>query len=136
MAWDTHREGRRYYTRSRRVNGRVVREYVGGGDIGELAAAADALRRARRRAQKDQLRAERARWRAADQLLLELSESVGLLARAALLAAGYHQHARGAWRRKRHGRQDECHPAPEGPGPIGTDADGRHPEGGPANPEP
>jgi hypothetical protein len=136
MAWDTHRGGRQYYTRSRRVNGRVVREYVGGGDIGEVAAAADAMRRAQRRAQKDQLRAERARWRAADQLLLELSESVGLLARAALLAAGYYQHSRGAWRRKRHGRQDEGHPAPEGPVPIGSGTAGECPAGGPANPEP
>ena len=109
MAWEA-RGGRRYYTRSRRVNGRVVREYVGTGAVAELAAAADALRRADRRAAAEARRAEQARWREALAPLLELSRVADLLARAALLAAGYRQHARSSWRMRRHVHHDDSAP--------------------------
>src|SRR6266508_5922658 len=101
MGWEV-RGGRRYYTRSRKVNGRVVREYIGAGPVAELAAAADALRRADRRADAEARRAAQARWQAALTPSLELSRTIDLLTRATLLAAGYRQHARSSWRRKRH----------------------------------
>jgi hypothetical protein len=105
MSWES-REGREYYTRSRRVGGRIRRQYVGRGELAELAAAADASRRAQSRRQAEEQRAARARWQAAEQLLRQLDAGVELLAHAALLAAGYRQHARGAWRR-RHVQNDE-----------------------------
>src|SRR5829696_2006524 len=40
--WEKRERGDLYYTRSCKVSGRVVREYVGGGALGELAALMDA----------------------------------------------------------------------------------------------
>ena len=105
MGWESRGSCRgRYYTRSKRANGRVVREYVGaaGDPLVELVAAADALRRGDRRAAAEARRAEEASWQAALAPLLELSQVADLLARAALLAAGYHRHSRSSWRKKRY----------------------------------
>ena len=100
MGWEPRGNGL-YYFRYRKVDGRVVREYVGAGAVAEIAAAADALRRADRRAVMEARRAEEANWQAALAPLLELSRVADLMARAALLAGGYHRHAR-TWRKKRY----------------------------------
>jgi hypothetical protein len=109
MGWEARGNGL-YYFRYRKLAGRVTREYVGAGPIGELAAAADFLRRAARRSAAEALRAERDRWREAAAPLLELSRAADLLARAALLAAGYRQHARSSWRMRRHVHHDDSAP--------------------------
>jgi hypothetical protein len=92
MGWE-----RGYYYRVRKINGRVVREYVGAGLAGELAANEQAERDRRRAA----ARTERADLDRLAVELDELSALADLLARAALLAAGYHQHERGQWRKRR-----------------------------------
>ena len=102
--------GRLYYVRYRKVNGRVTRRYIGTGPVAELAAAADALRRADRQAAADALRAEQVRWAEAAAPLKELSCAADLLTRAALLAAGYHRHSRSTWRRRRHVHDDDNAP--------------------------
>ena len=99
MGWEV-RGARRYYTRTRRAGGRLVREYVGTGPVAEMAAAADAVRQAQRRAEAEARRAERARWETALAPLEELCLASDLLVRASLTAAGYHQHDRGEWRRR------------------------------------
>src|SRR5271166_6652548 len=101
MGWNTE-NGRRYYTRSRCVNGRVVREYLGGGVIGELAAQLDAQRRAERRAAAETVKAGQAHWRAALAPSDAMCKGADLLFRLALMTAGYHQHDRGHWRKRRH----------------------------------
>jgi hypothetical protein len=97
MGW----ERGRYYTRSRKVNGRVVREYVGSGDLAELAAEWDAVERSRRDIERAAQRAKRDELQALDGPLDELNDVADLLARAALTAAGFHQHKRGEWRKRR-----------------------------------
>lgn len=101
MGWESRNGRGRYYTRSRTVNGRVVREYVGTGPHAELAAAADERRRADRAARRAERKAEQGDWEAAEAPLRCLAQVVDLLARAHLALAGYHRHDRGEWRRKR-----------------------------------
>ena len=101
MAWETRKRGGRYYTRSRKIGGRVIREYVGAGLRGELAAAADAQARAERETEMAARQAEQERMEAAIAPLEEFYDSVETLTRASLLLAGYHQHHRGEWRRRR-----------------------------------
>jgi hypothetical protein len=91
-----------YYYRSKRVNGKVVRQYIGKGAVGELAAATADLRRLERTIEAIELNAEVDRLQQADVPLGELCESTDMLARAVLILAGYHRHDRGEWR-KRHG---------------------------------
>jgi hypothetical protein len=101
MPWREVRGGR-YYYRCRRVGGRPVQLHLGRGAAAELAAAADALRRVERAVERDERKAEQARWESALAPLLELCRAADLLARATLMLAGYRPHARSSWRRKRH----------------------------------
>jgi hypothetical protein len=105
MGWENRRGQGRYYTRSRKVNGRIIREYVGTGLIGELAAQQDAKERQQRLAERERLQHEATRWASATAPLRELSQLLDGLTAATLIAAGYHQHHRGAWRKRRHGTQ-------------------------------
>ena len=101
MGWETRQRGDRYYTRSRRVNGRVVREYVGTGLAAELAAAEDATRRRQRAAEVAALRAAHAQIEAPAAALGEFDTLLDGLVAALLVGAGYHRHHRGEWRRRR-----------------------------------
>src|SRR4051812_23701473 len=103
MAWEHPRRGRPYYTRSRKVAGRVVREYVGGGVLGELAARYDAAIRADRAAKNRAWSATAVRFAELDADIALIDEAVRAVVVSELEAAGYHQHGRGEWRRRRHG---------------------------------
>jgi hypothetical protein len=100
MSWQ-HRGGKRYYYRNEWKNGRSVRTYLGTGDAGELAATADAFRRVQREIAARNWQREQERRAAAEALLADLCEQSDRLVRATLIAAGFHQHARGVWRLKR-----------------------------------
>jgi hypothetical protein len=101
MGWE--RQGR-YYYRSRKVGGRVVRQYFGAGRGAELVAQMDALEREEREATRAARRAERAELEALEGALERMCQQAELLARAALVAAGFRQHKRGEWRKKRGNR--------------------------------
>ncbi len=94
------RGGHQYYYRKRRVNGRVVSEYVGKGELAALLAKLDNQeRRARERKRKADAR-QRAEDAAIDKRLAELEHSIRTITGAVLIAEGYHMH-KGQWRRKR-----------------------------------
>jgi hypothetical protein len=100
VAWERRERGGRYYTRSRREGGRVVREYVGGGLAGELAAEEDRIRRELAEKQREREKEEMERLKALAAPVLEVSEAAEILAHAHLIAAGYHRH-KGEYRRAR-----------------------------------
>jgi hypothetical protein len=98
MAWVT-RGRRRYYYQPVR-EGKLVRQvYYGSGPMAELAAEADELRRAERRAKAFAWQEEEGQRQAADRSSQQVEGLTDLLMRAALVAAGFHRHDRGAWRR-------------------------------------
>lgn len=94
MPWD-----RGYYYRAQRINGRPTRVYVGGGRLGQMAAAQDAAERARRADQADALRRQRAADRAANRDIDAEYRRLRTWTAALLTAAGYYQHHRGEWRK-------------------------------------
>jgi hypothetical protein len=101
MAWE-----RGYYYRVRKVNGRVVREYCGNGRLAQLAAAQDERERSQRESRRVAERQDREEMEALDAKVNAVHEIADLFAQAALIVAGYRQHQRGQWRRRR-GISDE-----------------------------
>ena len=97
MGWEYRARGGPYYIRSIRSNGRTIREYLGRGPGAEQAAREDAEARTIR----DQ---ERAAWQhleGLDAQVTTLDRMVNVLMESTLLTAGYHQHHRGEWRKRR-----------------------------------
>jgi hypothetical protein len=96
-----YRNGRPRLQRSVRRDGKVTSRYEFSGDwaveLAGLKAKAREARAVRRRAEAH----DRDELRAAVQDLDGLCRAATALAREVLQAAGYHQHARGEWRRKR-----------------------------------
>ena len=99
--WERRERGGPYYTRSRKEGGRVVREYVGGGVLGEIAALRDEYERRTREEEAALEKEERQRLEELVAPVEELCEAAEVLARAALVAAGYRRHNRGEWRKRR-----------------------------------
>lgn len=98
VGWE-RRAGRYYYYRSTRIGRRVMKQYLGGACVGDIAEEEDLARRAEVRARRE----------AARRLLSSLDASAAPLnalclvavaaQRATLNSLGYAQHHRGEWRR-------------------------------------
>lgn len=69
MAWENRHDARRYFYRSRKVNGKVVHDYFGNGVVGQLAERLAARHREERKRLLDAIRTEKARLRALDRLV-------------------------------------------------------------------
>jgi hypothetical protein len=90
-----------YYYCNRRIGGKVVSEYVGGGFLGEFVAQAD-------EEQRQEAAEKRQAWQAIvdseeqlDAQLDEVTKAVNAYTGAVLLVNGYRQHKRSKWRKKR-----------------------------------
>jgi hypothetical protein len=102
MAW-VHRNQRRYYYCTARIHGQPRNRYLGTGPEAERCAAEVEQRRRLRTEQTEARRTEAEQHATALAPLEALCVLTDQLLRATLSAAGFHQHARGAWRRRRHG---------------------------------
>ena len=92
-----HRGNRKYYYRSRRVNGRVIKEYVGSGAEAEEAHRRDAEARKRDEEFRDYMK-ENERI----ELMMQIVDiCIEVLMEATMTAAGYHRTNGGPWRKKR-----------------------------------
>jgi hypothetical protein len=100
VAWE-RRGGRRYYYRSVRRGGRVMKEYVGSGGLAEATARLDEQDRKRQEVEAQARQEEVRRMESLEAPIRELCEATETLVRAALIAAGYRQHNRGEWRLRR-----------------------------------
>lgn len=94
----TRRNGRRYYYRNLKIDGKVRSTYVGGGAVGEEAARQQAERDAERLKQRDELRQLRETAAATTRTLDQFANEVELLLRAAFISSGWNFHAFGEWR--------------------------------------
>jgi len=94
MAWE-RRGNQKFYYCSRKVNGRVIKEYLGRGERAKRAALEDAQKKATR----EHERAERQEWEAMDEHIAQLHQLTKLLSHSHLVNAGFYQHHRGEWRK-------------------------------------
>ena len=98
MAWE-HRGDRTYYYRSRKIGGRVVKEYIGGELAGMLAEREDQRRWRKRDAERAALQADQDAFEAAAAAHDAFARAADALMTAALFEASYHRHDRGQWRK-------------------------------------
>ncbi len=103
MGWDKQ-GGRLYYSRTRRVNGRFVRQYFGRGPEAYRAAAEDA----RRRLERQQRALGRDYLRSLDLEVICFTRLVNVAMEAVLLGHGWVRPHGGEWRpgTHEHGRED------------------------------
>ena len=117
MAYES-RNGRTYYYKKERRGNTVISVYCGNGERAELWADITALGREERQFEASQRAAARASFAELARTppaLLELLAEAKRQTAEALEAAGYHQHKRGEWRKRRGSNKDESPSASGGP---------------------
>jgi hypothetical protein len=85
----------------------VTSEYGGSGECARLIARMEAIERDGRDYERWREQEERRNLRELDKAMDEMVTQANALARDALTAAGYHQHDRGKWRKRRDCRRNE-----------------------------
>lgn len=97
MPWDK----RGYYYRKKRIGRRVVSEYVGKGPGAALLASCDENERAGRLQERKAFQAMKREHDTLEENAAAFDAITTALMKQELEAAGYHQHARGQWRKRR-----------------------------------
>jgi hypothetical protein len=100
MGWETRRGRLRYFVVSKRQCGRVLHVPFTG-PAAEIAAWEAESRRASRERAAAARRSWLVKWAQAREPLADLIRLTRLLQEAILLTAGFYQHARGEWRKRR-----------------------------------
>jgi hypothetical protein len=95
MAWE-----RGYYYRSRKINGRVEREYIGTGPMAELAALEDEIRRQAEERRRIELESLAVRLDQLDARVGRHDAAIELLVWSAMVVCGCRRHRR-QWRRRK-----------------------------------
>ena len=103
MSWDQRKQASSCNAATKR-QGRIVRKSDSRRPPAGMAARRAEEARPTRLSQKDALRLEREQLDGPERLLEELDRACTFLMEANLMAAGFHRHNYGPWRRRRHGR--------------------------------
>jgi hypothetical protein len=107
MAFEVRHGNKRYFYRSRRINGRHRKEYVGGGWVGALASDMLVAAQAKRRREQGERRSRMDQLLAIERQLADLDRQLDLHVFALLVARGFYLHRRSEWRR-RNGHDGGC----------------------------
>jgi hypothetical protein len=94
------RGGNLYYYRSIRRGDKVRRVYVGSGELATIAQELDLMERAQEEHRRQEERRELENLESLAAPVLEVGEAATVLARAHLVASGFHKR-KGEWRRER-----------------------------------
>lgn len=101
LSWDVKESGLAYFYRSRRVNGKPVKVYVGRGHKGVEAEHQDQERRLKQQRDQQYWETKLSQAEQAARHTAESASLVTLLHRALLINAGYYLHKGYEWRRRR-----------------------------------
>ena len=99
------RGGRRYFYGKRRVGGRVISKYMGGGPLAAMAAEQAATAKAEREQQRREQRKIRDEQKQINRQLDEQGKIVAATTEQFLRRLGFHKH-KGQWRKRGRGKRD------------------------------
>lgn len=99
MGWED-RNGRQYYYRKKRINGRVKSEYVGSGILGQACQDLDQSESGIKAIERAALQAEKEQAAELDQKINQNLESIQGVIEQVLQGWGYRK-VKGEWRKKR-----------------------------------
>ncbi len=101
MSWDRKPNGKSYYYRNKRVDGRSVKDYVGRGSRGDKAAQLDEQERLQRQLDRQHWFATLTRLDNAEQSLDQLVYAATTLMRTVLIVSGFYLHKGHEWRNRK-----------------------------------